>query len=151
MSTTAPENEVRLDKAKAAKLLQHLIEQWREANPQAKGGVYAAIKRGELPYVEMLQKALGISATPDPLKDCRMSDEDVLEVLQANPIEKGSATIFGSAVAQAQREMCAQFVEAGVVAELDSTSPLAALDDPAAFVTKVRKTIADAMRLEKKS
>lgn len=132
-------SDVILDRIKAAKLLEKLISDWRQNNPGAKRGLYGAIARGEAPYIEMLQKALGIDAKPEPMDSCRMSDEDMLELLKSNPLDKGTATTFGRAVADHQRDMCSQFVESGTVEGLDAT------------YDEMRKAIADAMRQEKRA
>lgn len=132
-------NVVTLDRAQAGELLDRLINDWRQDNAEAKGGLYGAIARGEVPHIAMLLKALGRSTDPEAMESCHMPDEDVLALLKDNPLEKGSITGFGRAVAEAQRELCARFVQAGIVTGLDDSH------------AESRKLIADAMRLEKKA
>lgn len=68
-----------------------------------------------------------------------MPDEDVLALLKDNPLEKGSITGFGRAVAEAQRELCARFVEFGTIEGMGAEHD------------ELRNGIADAMRREKKA
>jgi hypothetical protein len=136
---TPATNEIKLDRAKARELLEALIRDWKRDNTESKGGLYGAIERGEVPHIEMLMKALGRSTSPETMDSCHMSDEEVLGLLKINPLEKGSITGFGRAVAEAQRDLCARFVESGTIEGMGEEHD------------ELRKGIADAMRTEKKA